>query len=52
MGALTAGQFFAQAALECYPYVTWYPNITTARRNAPAECIVIYFKRAIASPLI
>lgn len=52
MGALTAGQLLARAALAYYPYVTWYPNITTARRNAPADCTVIYSTEAIASPLI
>lgn len=52
MGALTAGQLLAQAALSNYRYVTWYPNITTARRNAPADCTVIFSPEAIASPLI
>ena len=52
MGALTAGQLLAEAAQAYYPCVTWYPNITTARRNAPADCIVIYSKEVIASPLI
>jgi 2-oxoglutarate ferredoxin oxidoreductase subunit gamma len=52
MGALTAGQLLAQAAFDCYSHVTWYPNITTARRNAPADCIVIYSKENIPSPLI
>jgi 2-oxoglutarate ferredoxin oxidoreductase subunit gamma len=52
MGALTAGQLLAQAALAHYPHVIWYPNITTARRNAPADCIVIYSHEPIESPLI
>lgn len=52
MGALTAGQLLAQAALSSYPYVTWYPNITTARRNAPADCTVIFSQGTVASPLI
>lgn len=52
MGALTAGQLLAQAAFSCYRYVTWYPNITTARRNAPADCIVLFSQEPIASPLI
>jgi len=52
MGALTAGQLFAQASLAHYRHVTWYPNITTARRNAPADCVVICAEEPIASPLI
>ncbi|MDP6560183.1 MAG: 2-oxoacid:acceptor oxidoreductase family protein, partial [Candidatus Binatia bacterium] len=52
MGALTAGQLLAQAAFSSYSHVTWYPNITTARRNAPADCIVIFSQEPIASPLI
>ncbi len=52
MGALTAGQLLAQAAFSCYSHVTWYPNITTARRNAPADCIVIFSPQPIPSPLI
>jgi len=52
MGALTSGQLLAKAALKEYKYTTWYPNITTARRNAPADCLVRFSNNQIYSQLI
>ena len=52
MGALTAGQLLAQAAMKKYKHVTWYPNITTARRNAPADCLIRFSDEMIYSQLI
>ena len=52
MGALTSGQLLARAAMKKFKNVTWYPNITTARRNAPADCLVCYSDTMIYSQLI
>jgi 2-oxoglutarate ferredoxin oxidoreductase subunit gamma len=52
MGALTSGQLLAKAAMKKFKNVTWYPNITTARRNAPADCLVCYSDTMIYSQLI
>ncbi|MDY7030319.1 MAG: 2-oxoacid:acceptor oxidoreductase family protein, partial [Thermodesulfobacteriota bacterium] len=52
MGALTSGQLLAKAAMKKYRHVTWYPNITTARRNAPADCVVCFSDEMIYSQLV
>ena len=52
MGALTSGQMLAQAAMKKYKNVTWYPNITTSRRNAPADCLVCFSEKMIYSQLV
>ena len=52
MGALTSGLLLAQAAMKKFKHVTWYPNITTARRNAPADCLVCLSDRMIYSQLV
>lgn len=52
MGALTAGRLVAEAGISRFRQVLWYPNITTAMRNAPADCTVILSDEEIASPLV
>jgi len=51
-GALILGQVLAHAAADRYKYVTWCPNMTTARRGAPADCTVVLSDEEIASPLV
>lgn len=52
MGALSAGQLVAEAAMSLYQNVCWCPNMTTARRNAPADCTVVLSNEEITSPLV
>lgn len=51
MGALTAGQLLAQAAAKHFRYATYYPNITSSRRNEPADCVVRFSDKMIYSQL-
>lgn len=51
MGSLTSGQLLAQAAAKHFTYATWYPNITSSRRNDPADCLVRFSDKMIYSQL-
>lgn len=51
-GALIIGQVLAQAAIDGYRHILWYPNYTTARRGAPADATVIFSDEEITSPLV
>lgn len=51
-GALITGQLLVEAAASQYNHVLWCPNMTTARRGAPADCTVVISDQEIGSPLV
>lgn len=51
-GVLTVGEFVAEAAIEEYEHVVWFPNYSAAVRGGPSECFVIFSDEEIASPVL
>ena len=51
-GSMIAGQLLIQAAANEFKYVLWCPNMTTARRGAPADCTVVISNDEVGSPLV
>ena len=51
-GVLTAGLLLAQAAMEHYSHVVWFPSYQAAMRGGPCECTVIISQEEIASPVL
>lgn len=51
-GVLTAGLLLAQAALERYKHILWFPSYQAAMRGGPCECAVILSDEVIHSPIL
>jgi 2-oxoglutarate ferredoxin oxidoreductase subunit gamma len=51
-GVLTAGLLLAQAAMDHYQSVLWFPSYQAAMRGGPCECTVILSQDEIASPIL
>jgi 2-oxoglutarate ferredoxin oxidoreductase subunit gamma len=51
-GVLTAGLLLAQAAMEHYQSVLWFPSYQAAMRGGPCACTVIISQDEIASPIL
>ncbi len=51
-GVLTAGLLLAQAAMDYYHSVMWFPSYQAAMRGGPCECTVILSQVEIASPIL
>jgi len=51
-GVVYAGTLLARAGTRKFPYVTRFPNFTTAMRGGPCECMVIFSTREISCPLV
>jgi 2-oxoglutarate ferredoxin oxidoreductase subunit gamma len=51
-GVLTAGLLLAQAAMDYYHSVMWFPSYQAAMRGGPCECTVILSPVEIASPIL
>lgn len=51
-GVLTAGLLLAQAAMDHYKNVLWFPSYQAAMRGGPCECTVILSQEEIASPVL
>ncbi|NQU07612.1 MAG: 2-oxoacid:acceptor oxidoreductase family protein [Candidatus Abyssubacteria bacterium] len=51
-GVLTLGRILAEAGMEIYDYVSYFPNYSPAMRGGESECTVIFSDRPIPSPLI
>ncbi|MCP4683373.1 MAG: 2-oxoacid:ferredoxin oxidoreductase subunit gamma [Desulfobacterales bacterium] len=51
-GLLTLGKILAQAGVEAYDYVSFFPNYSPAMRGGESECTVVFSDNPIPSPLI
>lgn len=51
-GVLTAGTLLAEAAVEYYKNVTWFPSYAISKRGGLTECTVVFSNDEIASPLL
>ena len=51
-GVLTLGKILAEAGMEIYDHVSYFPNYSPAMRGGESECTVIFSDKPIASPLI
>lgn len=51
MGILTAGQILAEAGMQKYPHVTWFPSYDARQRGGFSECTVILSDKEIYSPV-
>ncbi|MCD6567907.1 MAG: 2-oxoacid:acceptor oxidoreductase family protein [Dehalococcoidia bacterium] len=51
-GVLTAGTLLAEAAVERYKNVTWFPSYAISKRGGFTECSVVFSDGEIASPLL
>lgn len=51
-GVLTLGRILAEAGMEIYDYVSYFPNYSPAMRGGESECTVIFSDKPIPSPLI
>lgn len=50
-GVVTIGKMLARAALDAYPFITFFPSYGAEVRGGPSYCQVILSSREIASPL-
>ena len=51
-GVLTSGILLAEAAVNKYKNVTWFPSYAISKRGGFCECSVIFSDSEIASPLL
>ena len=51
-GVLTLGRILAEAGMDIYDYVSYFPNYSPAMRGGESECTVIFSDTPIPSPLI
>ncbi len=51
-GLLTFGKTIAQAGVEAYNYVSYFPNYSPAMRGGESECTVVFSDKKIHSPLV
>ena len=51
-GVLTLGRMLAEAGLEIFKHVSYFPNYSPAMRGGECECTVIFSQEPIPSPLI
>ncbi len=51
-GVLTTGTLLAEAAVERYKNVTWFPSYAISKRGGFTECSVVFSNDEIASPLL
>lgn len=51
-GVLTLGKILAEAGMELYGNVSYFPNYSAAMRGGESECTVIFSDNPIPSPLI
>jgi 2-oxoglutarate ferredoxin oxidoreductase subunit gamma len=50
-GIVTLGKMLARAAIDTYPFVTFFPSYGAEVRGGPSYCQVILSSREISSPL-
>jgi 2-oxoglutarate ferredoxin oxidoreductase subunit gamma len=50
-GVLLAGRLLAEAALQEFPHVLWFPNYAASMRGGDCECTVVLSQHRIASPI-
>ena len=51
-GVLTLGRILAEAGIELFNHVSYFPNYSPAMRGGESECTVIFSDNPIPSPLI
>lgn len=51
-GVLTLGRILADAGIEIFDHVSYFPNYSPAMRGGESECTVIFSEKSIPSPLI
>jgi 2-oxoglutarate ferredoxin oxidoreductase subunit gamma len=51
-GVLTLGRILADAGMDLFKHVSYFPNYAPAMRGGESECTVIFSDKAIPSPLI
>jgi len=51
-GVLTLGQILADAGMQIYKHVSYFPNYSPAMRGGESECTVIFSDNPVPSPLI
>ena len=51
-GVLTLGRILAEAGMELFNNVSYFPNYSPAMRGGESECTVIFSDKPIPSPLI
>jgi 2-oxoglutarate ferredoxin oxidoreductase subunit gamma len=51
-GVLTLGKILAEAGMEIFDNVSYFPNYSPAMRGGESECTVIFSHQSIPSPLI
>jgi 2-oxoglutarate ferredoxin oxidoreductase subunit gamma len=51
-GVLTLGQILADAGMDIYENISYFPNYSPAMRGGESECTVIFSDKPIPSPLI
>lgn len=51
-GVLTAGLLLAQAGMNSFKFVTWFPSYSAAMRGGEVDCTVILSQKEINSPII
>ena len=51
-GVLTLGKILAEAGVELFQHVSYFPNYSPAMRGGESECTVIFSDNPIPSPLI
>ncbi len=51
-GVLTAGLLLAQAGMNSFKHVTWFPSYSAAMRGGEVDCTVVLSHKGINSPII
>lgn len=51
-GVLTAGLLLAQAGMNSFKHVTWFPSYSAAMRGGEVDCTVILSQKEINSPIV
>jgi 2-oxoglutarate ferredoxin oxidoreductase subunit gamma len=51
-GVLTLGKILAEAGMEIFDNVSYFPNYSPAMRGGECECTVIFSNQSIPSPLV
>lgn len=51
-GVLTLGRILADAGMDIYEHLSYFPNYSPAMRGGESECTVIFSDNPIPSPLI
>jgi 2-oxoglutarate ferredoxin oxidoreductase subunit gamma len=51
-GVLTLGRILAEAGIEIYENVSYFPNYSPAMRGGESECTVVFSDKPVPSPLI